>query len=82
MRFLIERHYGTQQVAYGLTPLIVEADTQIERVLEKFKRGVKHQIIIKENGQEKGTLDENEVLHAYFSDKLVTSRVGDLLYSY
>ena len=82
MRFLIERYYGSQQVAYGLKPIVVDADTEIERVLERFKRGVKHQIIVKKNGQEKGILDENEVLHAYFSDKLITSHVGDLLYSY
>lgn len=82
MRFLIDRYYGEEQIAYGLKPIVVDADTKIEKVLESFKRGVKHQIIVKKNGKESGILDENEVLHAYFSDKLVTASVGDLLYSY
>lgn len=82
MRFLIDRYYGEEQIAYGLKPIVVDADTKIEQVLECFKRGVKHQIIVKKNGKETGILDENEVLHAFFSDKLVTASVGDLLYSY
>ncbi|MDQ0219366.1 stage IV sporulation protein FB [Peribacillus cavernae] len=82
IRFLLERHYGRNVGLAVLRPIRVEESVQIHKVLEKFQRGCKHPIIILKNGKERGSLDENEILHAYFSDKLTNVKIGDLLYSY
>ncbi len=82
MRFLLERYYGKNYDLRKLQPIVTREDALIIEVLEKFQRGCKHPIIIKSGGREKGSLDENELLHAYFSKKLLTAKVGDLLYQY
>lgn len=82
LRFLMERYYGNTNEVRTLKPLIVEADDLVIHVLERFQRGCKHPIIIEKNGKETGTLDENELLHAYFAEKQLTAKVGDLLYQY
>ena len=82
MRFLLERHYGKNRALLKLKPLKVEEDEQVNHVLQLFQRGYKHPIIVTKEGKEKGSLDENEILHAYFTDKLTTVRIGDLLYPY
>ncbi|PLS15648.1 stage IV sporulation protein FB [Bacillus sp. M6-12] len=82
IRFLLERHYGRTDSLGTLAPLAVDESEMIYHVLEKFRRGCKHPIIILQNGREKGSLDENEILHAYFSDKLTNIKIGDLLYSW
>lgn len=82
IRFLLERHYGRNDDLAILKPIRVEESELIPRVLEKFQRGCKHPVIILKNGKERGSLDETEILHAYFSDKLTNVKIGDLLYSY
>ncbi|WP_066292886.1 M50 family metallopeptidase [Bacillus sp. FJAT-29937] len=82
MRFLLERYYGKNSDFRQLKPIVVKEDEMVMHVLEKFQRGFKHPIIIEKNGKEKGSMDENELLHAYFTEKMVTSRIGDLLYVY
>ncbi|PLT32405.1 M50 family metallopeptidase [Bacillus sp. V5-8f] len=82
IRFLLERHYGRNSDLSVLKPIRVEESEQIHKVLEKFQRGCKHPVIILKDGKERGSLDENEVLHAYFSDKMTNVKIGDLLYSY
>ncbi|MFE8696872.1 M50 family metallopeptidase [Cytobacillus sp. FJAT-53684] len=82
IRFLLERYYGKNHSFRTLKPLIVKEEEMVIHVLEKFRRGYKHPIIIEKDGKEKGSLDENELLHAYFTEKIVTARIGDLLYMY
>lgn len=82
MRFLLERYYGKNNNFRNLKPIIVQEDEMVMHVLEKFQRGYKHPIIIEKEGKETGSMDENELLHAYFTEKMLTSRVGDLLYMY
>lgn len=82
IRFLLERHYGRNSNLAVLKPIKVEESEQIYKVLERFQRGCKHPVIILQNGRERGSLDENEILHAYFSDKMTNVKIGDLLYSY
>lgn len=82
IRFLLERYYGKNTNFRHLKPIVVKEDEIVIRVLEKFQRGYKHPIIIEKDGKETGTLDENELLHAYFSEKIATAKVGDLLYTY
>jgi stage IV sporulation protein FB len=81
MRFLLERYYGKKSDLRMLRPLKVKEDERVVDVLERFCRGCKHPIIIEENGKEKGMLDENEILHAVFAQKMLTVKVRDLLYS-
>ncbi|WP_409301930.1 M50 family metallopeptidase [Peribacillus sp. SCS-155] len=82
LRFLLERHYGRNQNLSRLKPIEVDEGVQIHKVLEKFQRGYKHPVIILKEGKERGSLDENEILHAYFSEKMTNIKIGDLLYSY
>lgn len=82
VRFLLERYYGNNRDLKKLKPIIVEEDDLVIHVLEQFQRGCKHPIIIEKDGKETGSLDENELLHAYFVEKLHTAKVGDLLYQY
>ncbi|AGX05680.1 M50 family metallopeptidase [Bacillus infantis] len=82
MRFLLERYYGNRNEFKVLKPLIVKEDEMVVEVLERFQRGTKHPIIVENDGKEHAALDENELLHAYFSEKLTTARMADLLYAY
>lgn len=82
MRFLLERHYG-KKVSYNrLKPLVVQYNESIIDVLLKFYRGQKHSIVIMKNERQQGALDENELLYAYFSERRLDEKVGNLLYSY
>ncbi|WP_042345608.1 site-2 protease family protein [Bacillus massiliigorillae] len=82
MRFLLERHYGKNQDLLKLKPITVDENEQVNHVLQLFQRGYKHPIIVTKDGKERGSLDENEILHAYFTDKLTAIKIGDLLYQY
>jgi stage IV sporulation protein FB len=82
MRFLLERYYGKNSDLRLLKPIKVEKEELVVHVLERFCRGCKHPIIIEENGKEKGILDENELLHAVFTEKIMTAKIRDLLYTY
>lgn len=82
MRFLLERYYGKKMVFKRLRPLKVNGDDFLYEVLAKFQRGKKHPLLIMKDGREVGNLDENELLHAYFAEKLIDAKVKDLMYSY
>ncbi|MEH7106620.1 M50 family metallopeptidase [Bacillus sp. JJ1764] len=82
IRFLLERYYGKTPDLGGLKPIQANEQELLIDVLEKFQRGCKHPIIVESEGREKGTLDENEVLHAYFAEKRITDKISDLLFLY
>lgn len=82
MRFLLERYYGKKSDLHNLKPIQADEQELLIHVLEKFQRGCKHPIIVEEAGREKGRLDENELLHAYFTEKRLTDKISDLLFSY
>ena len=82
MRFLLERYYGKKSSLHSLKPIQADEQDKIIHVLEKFRRGCKHPIIVESGGKEKGVLDENELLHAYFTEKRLTDKISDLLFSY
>lgn len=82
MRFLLERHYGKSNEVLRLISLTVDENEKVHTILQLFQRGCKHPIIVTKDGKERGVLDENEVLHAYFTEKLTGIKIGDLLYSY
>ncbi len=82
MKFLLERYYGKSHQFVQLKPLSVEGEETILTVVERFQRGVKHPLIIFDKGREVGKLDENEILHAFFAEKMTSAKTKDLLYLY
>lgn len=82
MRFLLERYYGKQPAVPPLRPLIASSEETLLQVLLRFQKGCKHPIVVEENGKKITQLDENELLHAYFSEKRVNAKVNELLYAY
>ncbi|WP_226667212.1 M50 family metallopeptidase [Metabacillus litoralis] len=82
MRFLMERYYGKQNTIQKLKPIVVDESDLIYSVLLQFQRGCKHLIVVERNGTKVSEMDENELLHAYFANKLTDSKVGDLVYTY
>ncbi|MBD1381205.1 M50 family metallopeptidase [Bacillus sp. IB182487] len=82
IRFLLERYYGKKESVHQLKPIIVNEDESIFKVLLKFQRGCKHPILIEKEGVKITQLDENELLHAFFSEKRTNATVGELIYSY
>jgi stage IV sporulation protein FB len=82
MRFLLERYYGKKVAYHELKPIVVEHTDFIFDVLLKFYRGQKHSIVVMKNQKQQTALDENELLHAFFSEKKTDEQVGNLLYSY
>lgn len=82
IRFLLERYYGKKSGLKQLKPIQANEQDLLIHVLEKFQRGCKHPIIVESDGKEKGVLDENELLHAYFSEKRLMDKISDLLFLY
>ncbi|WP_353855066.1 M50 family metallopeptidase [Bacillus sp. Bos-x628] len=83
VRFLLERYYGKkEQKVERLIPLKARAEDKVYDVMARFQRGCKHPIIIERNGVKVSQLDENELLHAYFSDRRTTSSMEELLLPY
>lgn len=82
LRFLLERYYGKKNGFSSLLPLKVDEKDTVLMVLEQFRKGYKHPVIVEKDGKEEGSLDENELLHACFAEKQMMGKVGDLLYSF
>ncbi|MEH7804264.1 MULTISPECIES: M50 family metallopeptidase [Bacillus] len=83
VRFLLERYYGKkEQKVEKLIPLRASAEEKVYEVMARFQRGCKHPIIIERDGVKMSQLDENELLHAYFSDRRTTSSMEELLLPY
>ncbi|OCA91248.1 stage IV sporulation protein FB [Bacillus sp. FJAT-27225] len=83
MRFLLERYYGKKDSGLsGLRMIKADEGEPIVEVLAKFRRGFKHSILIDNNNGEKAILDENEVLHACFSEHRISGKIGDIIFIY
>ena len=80
IRFLLERYYGKWSDYTKLRTITVSEDERISRVLQKFYRGQKHSIIITRHNNERVTLDENELLHAFFAEKQTDAPFSRLIY--
>jgi len=81
MRFLLERHYGKNLSFSQLQSIEAKGEEHLHEVLEKFKRGCKHLIYVGGKDSHLGKLDENEILHAYFTEKRVSAQLKDLVYN-
>jgi len=79
MRFLLERYYGNKRDIEKIAPIEVRTEDQLYTIFTKFRRGYKHSIIVHGKYKEHYTLDENELLYAYFTEKRTTSSVEELI---
>ncbi|QWC25008.1 M50 family metallopeptidase [Bacillus haikouensis] len=82
MKFLLERYYGNSHQFADLRPLPIEGEDTLLTVVERFQRGVKHPLVVLDKGTEVGKLDEYELLHAFFAEKMTHAKTKDLLYLY
>lgn len=78
IRFLLERYYGKRKSIEKLTSIMAQPDDPVYAVFTQFRRGYKHSIIVK-SPREQYTLDENELLHAYFAERRVSSSLSELI---
>ncbi|WP_242145241.1 MULTISPECIES: M50 family metallopeptidase [unclassified Bacillus cereus group] len=79
MRFLLERYYGNKREIEKISPIEVNREDRLYTIFTKFRRGYKHSIIVHGKYKEHYTLDENELLYAYFTEKRTTSSVEELI---
>lgn len=80
MRFLLERYYGKRSDYTKLRTIAAFEEERISHVLLKFYRGQKHSIVIMRDNNERVTLDENEILHAFFAEKQTDIPLSRLIY--
>ncbi|MED0654523.1 M50 family metallopeptidase [Anoxybacillus geothermalis] len=80
MRFLLERYYGKKGDYTRLQTITASAEERISAVLHRFYRGQKHAIVVTGGSGERMTLDENELLHAFFAEKRTDAPLGALIY--
>jgi stage IV sporulation protein FB len=81
MRFLLERYYGKRIDYTKLRTIAASEEEKISDVLRKFYRGQKHSVIITRANHERVTLDENELLHAFFAEKQTDAPLSQLIYA-
>ncbi|KAA0762034.1 MULTISPECIES: stage IV sporulation intramembrane metalloprotease SpoIVFB [Bacillus cereus group] len=79
MRFLLERYYGNKRGIEKIASIEVQSEDHLYKIFTKFRRGYKHSIIVHGKYKEHYTLDENELLYAYFTEKRTTSSVEELI---
>lgn len=80
MRFLLERHYGKNEIVTKIKRMDASKNEYVIDVMSKFQRGCKHVIYVKDQEQRERAYDENEVLHAYFSNKQIHAKMKDFIY--
>ena len=51
-----------------IAPIEVQSEDHLYKIFTKFRRGYKHSIIVRGKYKEHYTLDENELLYAYFTE--------------
>lgn len=79
LRFLLDRYYSKERNISKLKPLMAAAGDPIQDVLAQFQRGCKHVIVVKNKENESIHLDENELLHAYFSERRLEAPIEEVI---
>ena len=79
LRFLLDRYYSKERNISKLRPLMAAAGDPIQDVLAQFQRGCKHVIVVKNKENESIQLDENELLHAYFSERRLEAPIEEVI---
>jgi stage IV sporulation protein FB len=79
LRFLLDRYYSKERNISQLKPLSAAIGDPIQHVLERFQRGCKHVIIVRNKDNEQIQLDENELLHAYFVERRLHAPIEEVI---
>jgi stage IV sporulation protein FB len=79
IRFLMERFYGKKEYIQKIKSINVSKDMKLYEVFSSFQKGYKHNVVFSTHPKNQLTLDENELLHAYFTEKKVTSTLEELV---
>ncbi|KOO46974.1 M50 family metallopeptidase [Priestia koreensis] len=79
IRFLLERYQGRKLEISSLRPLTVPPEEPLHTILQRFQRGCKHIVIVEGKESTHQQVDENEILHAYFTEKRIHSPINELV---
>lgn len=79
IRFLMERFYGKKECIQKIKSINVSKDMKLYEVFSSFQKGYKHNVVFSTHPKNRLSLDENELLHAYFTEKKVTSTLEELV---
>lgn len=78
VRFLLNRYYGKNNNIVALRKIkAIDSDTLLQ-TFTHFRRGYKHFIVIEKKNEQR-IIDENELLHAFFTEKKTTASIGELI---
>ncbi|MBU8905026.1 M50 family metallopeptidase [Desertibacillus haloalkaliphilus] len=80
MRFLMERFYRPQLIPLARRKIIVQEDTRIRDVVQQFRRGFSHTIIVTLLAdQQRKQYDEKEILRVFFEGNNMYSTMKEAL---
>lgn len=79
IRFLMERFYGNEPYIQKLKSISLNKETKLFQVFSNFQKGYKYNVVFSIDKKNQQMLDENELLHAYFSEKKATYSLEELV---
>lgn len=79
IRFLMERFYGNEQYIKKIKSISLTKETKLFQVFANFQKGYKYNVVFSIDKKNQQMLDENELLHAYFTEKKATCSLEELI---
>ncbi|WP_088068341.1 M50 family metallopeptidase [Gottfriedia luciferensis] len=79
IRFLMERFYGNKQYIQKIKSISLTKETKLFQVFSNFQKGYKYNVVFSLDRKTQQMLDENELLHAYFTEKKATHSLEELI---
>ncbi|MFF3023485.1 site-2 protease family protein [Gottfriedia sp. NPDC057948] len=79
IRFLMERFYGNEQYIQKIKSISLNKETKLFQVFSNFQKGYKYNVVFSLDKKNQQMLDENELLHAYFTEKKATYSLEELI---
>jgi len=79
IRFLMERFYGNEQYIQKIKSISLTKETKLFQVFSNFHKGYKYNVVFNVDKRNQQMLDENELLHAYFTEKKATYSLEELI---
>lgn len=79
IRFLMERFYGSKPYIQKIKSISLTKETKLFQVFTNFQKGYKYNVVFSIDKKTQQMLDENELLHAYFTEKKATSSLEELI---
>jgi stage IV sporulation protein FB len=75
----MERFYGNEPYIQKLKSISLNKETKLFQVFSNFQKGYKYNVVFSIDKKNQQMLDENELLHAYFSEKKATYSLEELV---